>query len=277
MERWAANTLRTVGIILTAGFVLITSLILALFSMCAAQGDIGGSKHPEQVVPFAAAAVVVVILGICFIAWLSRGIVRSSAIEPAGSPVATTSDAVSPHPSFLLAAHLSPLGRQAIDRLVYALGAQIVLSGSVLIFNQVRFWSPPRIFAPFPSQNWPLVVFVPFALSHIPYAILIYALLKRPDRRAFTYSLAVPAVLIMQALFGMGYFALFASQHPVAMVLLFVPWSIHIVILVLAYRAIQQVGLHPEPSSLIVAAVAAFIYFSVIQTVGAILVRFIRI
>ena len=276
MERWAANTLRTVGIILTAGFVLITSLILALLSMCAAQGDFGGNKHPEQVVPFAAAAVLVVILGICFIAWLSRGIVRSSA-KFATSPGATTPDAVSPHPSFLLPAHLSPLGRQAIDRLVYALGAQIVLSAGVLIFNQVRFWSPPRIFSPYPSHNWPLVVFVPFFLSHIPYGILIYALLKRPDRRAFTYSLAVPAVLIMQALFGMGYFALFASQHPVAMVLLFVPWSIHIVILVLAYRAIQQVGLHPEPSSLIVAAVAAFIYFSVIQTVGAILVRFIRI
>ena len=275
MERWAANTLRTVGIILTAGFVLITSLILTLFSMCAAQGDIGGSKHPEQVIPFAVAAVLVVILGICFIAWLSRGIVRSSA-KFATSPGATP-DAVSPHPSFLLPAHLSTLERQAIDRLVYALGAQIVFSGSVLIFNQVRFWSAPRVVAPFPAHNWPLVVFVPFVLSHIPYAILIYALLKRPDRRAFTYSLAVPAVLIMQALFGMGYFALFASHHPVAMALLFVPWAIHIVVLVLAYRAIQQVGLHPEPSSLIVAAIAVFIYFSVIQTVEAILVRFIPI
>ena len=29
MERWAANTLRTLGIILTAGFVLVTSLILS--------------------------------------------------------------------------------------------------------------------------------------------------------------------------------------------------------------------------------------------------------
>ncbi len=51
MERWAANTLRTLGIILMAGFVLITSLILLMFSMCAAQGDFGGNKHPEQVVP----------------------------------------------------------------------------------------------------------------------------------------------------------------------------------------------------------------------------------
>ena len=78
MERWAANTLRTLGIILTAGFVLITSLILLLFSMCAANGDLGGNKHPDQVVPYLIAAGTVLALGVWFIVWLARGIHRSS-------------------------------------------------------------------------------------------------------------------------------------------------------------------------------------------------------
>jgi hypothetical protein len=280
MERWAANTLRTLGIILTSGFVLVTSLLLLLLSMCAAQGGFGGTKHPEQAVPYLAAAVAVLVAGIWFIVWLARGIFRSSAIlelSAAGAPAGVIPSTEFAEANSSLPLHLSPSGRKAIDRLVLALGAQILLSAIVLIFNQLHFWSAPRIFAPFPAHNWPLVVFAPFVLYHIPYAILIYALLKRPDRRAFTYSLAVPAVLIMQALFSLGYFALFATQHPVAMILLFVPWAIHILIIAFAYQAIQQVGLHPKPSSLIVAAIAAFVYFSAIHTVSTFLLRFMRL
>jgi hypothetical protein len=278
MERWAANTLRTLGIILTSGFVLVSSLLLLLLSMCAAQGGFGGTKHPEQAAPYLAAAVVVLVAGIWFIVWLARGIFRSAAIpqlSTAGAPSRAIPSTEFAEGRSALPLHFSPLGRKAIDRLALALGAQIVLSAIVLIFNQLHFWSA-RVFAPFPGHNWPLVVFTPFVLYHIPYAILIYALLKRPNRRAFTYSLAVPAVLIMQALFSLGYFAVFATQHPVAMILLFVPWAVHILIIALAYQAIQQVGLHPKPSSLIVAAIAAFIYFSAIHTVSAVLLRFVR-
>ena len=87
MERWAANTLRTLGIILTAGFVLITSLFLVLLSMCAAQGDFGGNKHPEQVAPYLVAAGLVVILGVLVIVRLARGIFRSTATEAAAADV----------------------------------------------------------------------------------------------------------------------------------------------------------------------------------------------
>jgi hypothetical protein len=279
MERWAANTLRTLGIILTAGCVLITSLFLLLLSMCAAQGDFGGNKHPGLVVPYLAAAVAVVVLGIWFIAWLARGILRSSAMAeplavgvPAG--VLPPTQAISPAPSVPL--HLSPLGRKSIDRLVYALGAQIVGSAAAWIFNQIHFWSTPRVFAPFPAHNWITFLLIPYVLYHLPYAILIYVLLQRPDRRAFAYSLAVPAVLIVQALLGLGYIGLFASQHPMALILLFIPWAIHIVIIVFAYQAIQQVGLHPPPSSLIVAALVTFFYFSAIHVITPLLYRFIR-
>lgn len=314
MERWAANTLRTLGIILTAGFVLVTSLILLLLSMCAGQNFGGGPSHSDDGAIFLVAAFIVVIGGVWVIIWLARGIFRSMKdVEPAednlplmaqdfdapsapspeiamppspepqfsaslhpalldGPATPPVASATEPHPSLPL--HLSPSSRKTIDRLVLALGAQIFLSAVALTFNQLHFWSGPRIFAPFPLRNWGLLLFGPFVLYHLPYAVLIYVLLKRPDRRAFTYSLAVPAILIMQSLLSLGYFSLFAQQHPVAMIVLFVPWAIHIVILVLAYQAIQQVGLHPEPSSIMVAAAVTFAFFSLIHVVTPFLYRF---
>ena len=275
MERWAANTLRTLGIILTAGFVLVTSLILLLFSMCAAQGDFGGSKHPDQVVPYVIAAGLMVILGVLVIVRLARGIYRSPAIAgptpasiPAGAlppsaPAPTRSD---------IPLHLSPLSRQPVTQLVLALAAQIVVSSAAWFFGQLHFWSRPRAFAP---HNWTLVLLAPFVLFHIPYAILIYVLLKRPDRRAFTYAIAVPAVLILESLFSVSLIGRYYVHQPMGFVLLLVPWLIHIVNIVLAYKAIQQTGLHPEPASLLVAALVAFAFFSLIHVVTPFLYRFI--
>jgi hypothetical protein len=274
MERWAANTLRTLGIILTAGCVLITSLFLLLLSMCAAQGGFEGYKHPDQAVAYLAAAVAVVVLGIWFIAWLARGILRSSAMaEPlaVGAPagVLPPKQAISSAPSVPL--HLSPLGRKSIDRLVFALIAQIAVSAGAWIFGQLHYWSRPHTFAP---HNWTLVLLAPYVLYHVPYAILIYVLLKRPDRRAFAYSLAVPAVLILQSVFSLGVLGYYYVRQPNGFLLFAVPWLIHIVIIVLAYQAIQQVGLHPPPSSLIVAAVVTFFYFSAIHVITPLLYRF---
>src|SRR5579863_10135712 len=90
MERWAANTLRTLGIILTSGLVLIGSLILLLFSMCAASGGLGGNKHPDQVHPYHGASGLELVLGIVIIVRLARGIFRSPLVaQPAtaGAPV----------------------------------------------------------------------------------------------------------------------------------------------------------------------------------------------
>src|SRR6266568_6469354 len=138
MERWAANTLRTIGIILTAGFVLLGSGFLLLLSMCAAQGNFGGTKHPEQVVPYLLAAAAVLVLGVWFIVWLARGIFRSAVMTSpalAGAP-APGLPLLEPTPSVLI--HLSPLGRKSIARLVLALGAQIVISAIAWIFNQLH-------------------------------------------------------------------------------------------------------------------------------------------
>lgn len=271
MEPWAANTLRTLGIILTAGFVLVTSLLVILLVICS--GASSGANGPF--VAFIAIGVIFIVSGVIFIAWLSRRLYLSLAyLDPLPQGALSGNFLPQLETPAKVPLHISPLGRQSIDRLVLALGAQIFLSAVALTFNQLHFWSGPRIFAPFPLRNWGLVLFGPFVLYHLPYAVLIYVLLKRPDRRAFTYSLAVPAILIMQSLLSLGYFSLFAGQHPVAMFVLFVPWAIHIVILILAYQAIQQVGLHPEPVSLIVAAVVTFVFFSLIHVLTPFLYRF---
>jgi hypothetical protein len=267
MERWAANTLRTLGIILTAGFVLVTSLLLLLLSMCAAQGGAGVTNQSGQVVPFLLGAVAVLVLGIWFIVWLARGIFRSGLVaEPVAARVLPPSEPASSVPL-----HLSPLGRKAIDRLVFALGAQIVLSALAWIFNQLHFWTA-RL--PYARQNWTLALLAPYILYHLPYAILIYVLLKKPDRRTFAYSLAVPAVMILQAVFSLGVIGYYFVHQPQGFLLLVLPWLIHIVILVLAYQAIQQVGLHPEPSSILIAAVATFAFFSLIHVITPFLYRF---
>ena len=174
MERWAANTLRTLGIILTAGFVLLTSLFLLLLSLCAAGGGLSGIKHPEQVVPYSAAAVAVLGFGIWFIAWLARGFQRSSAVAerlPAGVPTGVLLPAPSGSPAPSLPFHLSPLGRKAIDSLVFALIVQIAVSAGAWIFGQLHYWSRPNAFA---SHNWTLLLLAPYVLYQVPYAILIY-------------------------------------------------------------------------------------------------------
>lgn len=265
MERWAANTLRTLGITLTASFVFVVSAILLLLSMCSFQPNMGGGTSPRDGYLFLGAAVLVILGGVAFITWLARGIYRSSKLAPDSTDDLAAAQSAVPF-------HLSPLGRQAIDRVVIALVAQIVVSAAVWLFNQIRFWSGPRIFAPFPAPRW-IMLFV-FVLYHVPYAILIYVLLKRPDRRAFAYSLAVPAVLIMQALFSLSYARLFLQGNAVGFLLLLIPWFIHIVILVLAYQAIQQVGLHPPPSSLIIAAAVALVFFLAMNGVTPFLYRF---
>lgn len=272
MERWAANTLRTLGIILTAGLMLLGSLFLLLLAICASEGGIGGTKHPEQVVPYVAAAVVVLLLGIWLISWLSRGILRSKLVaEPLPATVNPAPESVPSRMGVRL--HLSPAGERAINFLVLAMASQIALSAVAWIINQSTSWRTSHVVA---LPGWFVATVVPYVLYHVPYAILIFELLKRPDRRAFTYSIAVPAVLVMQSLFSIGLYIHYLAQYQVAFLLLFVPWAIHIVILVLAYRAIQQVGIHPEPSSLIVAAIVTFIFFSLIHAATPFLYATVR-
>ena len=273
MERWAANTLRSLANILLAGLVLISSLFLLLLSLCSWQGGFSGDKHPDQALVYLIAAVTVMAVGSLLSGWLARSIIRSAAAEAAPTPAATVAPGVSaPVPASPAARsirrHFSPLGRKAINRLVLALIAQIVLSAATWFYNQLHLWTAPRAFAP---HNWTLILLAPFILYHLPYAILIYYLLKRPDSRAFAYALALPIILVVQALFSISVLSFTYTHQPLGFLLLFLPGLLHIVILVLAYKAIQQTGIHPIPSSLMTAALATVIYLFVIHAVTPIL------
>jgi hypothetical protein len=288
MADWFDNTMRTIGIILTAGFVIVVSFLLILMALCAAQAGRGGTSNDS--VFFFGTAVMVILFGVLFIIRLSRGISHSvNALEPltlSTPPFATPSGPVpasqpqAPPPASLPAgsqdAHpsiplrLSPASRKALNRLALAMGAQILLSGITWVFNQLHFWSAPVSLAP---HNWTAILFGPFVLYHLPYAFLIYFLLNQPSRRALTWSLAVPSVILLQSLFTLSLMFHYYVHGPVGFLLLFVPWSIHIAILVLAYQAIQRIGLHPEPQRLVGAAVLIFFYFSFINSTTPLLYR----
>jgi hypothetical protein len=143
--------------------------------------------------------------------------------------------------------------------------AQIVLSAAGWFFGQSHFWTAPRAFAP---HNWTLLLLAPFVLYHIPYAILIYRLPTKPDRRTLAYALAVPAVLVLQSLLSLTVLSYTYVQHPAGFALLFVPWLLHIMIIVLAYRTIQETGIHPEPGALLAAGLMSLLYFSLIHAVA---------
>jgi len=271
MERWAANTLRMLANILLAGFVLISSLFLLLLSLCNWQGGFSGDKHPDRAVAYLIAAVSVMVVGSLASGWLARSIIRSSVTDfaPPAATIPPEASAHSPSAATKPAAHsiprhFSPLGRKTINRLLFALIAQIVLSAATWFYNQLHLWTAPRALAP---HNWTIILLAPFILYHLPYAILIYHLVKRPDSRAFAYALAVPTILILQGLFSVSVLTFTYTHQPVGLLLLFLPWLLHIVILVLAYNAIQQTGIHPVPSSLMTAALATVIYLFFIHVV----------
>lgn len=275
MERWAANTLRTLGIVLISGFVMLSCAFLLLLSMCAYQGNFGGERHPEQGPWYIAAAAAVLIVGIWAVAVLARGIMRASAAAAVAPALALDSatQTAGTHPAASVPLHLSPVGRKAIENLVIAIAAQLAITAAVWLLNLHRL-SPnlTRI----PAYHWTLILTFSFVLCQIPYVILIIALVKRPDRRAFTYSIAVPAILILQTLFSSSLVSYYLIRHPEGIILLAIPFIMDIVVLVLAYKAIQHVGLHPQPSSLIVAAVVTFIYFSIMRDPIPFLYRFVR-
>ena len=203
MADWLDNTLRTVGIILTAGFVIVIGFFLLLIAMCAFQPGRGGSSNDG--VFFMGIAIMVMLFGLLFILRLSRGISRSahapefgalgpppftipSGTVPASQPQAPLPASIPPGPPVAhesIPLRLSPASRKALNRLALAMTAQILLSGVAWALSQLRFWSAPVSLAP---HNWTAILFGPFVLYHLPYAVLIYFLLNQPSRRALTWS-----------------------------------------------------------------------------------------
>src|SRR5579863_3443818 len=97
MDRQAANTLRTLGIVLISIFLIVGSAVLLLASACF--GLVASSSHESQAGAFAIgtliAAIVLISIGTAVIARLSRGIVHAApppplSYSPAGMVPAAT-------------------------------------------------------------------------------------------------------------------------------------------------------------------------------------------
>src|SRR5262249_46334731 len=114
---WASNTLRIIGIVLTAGFALVASLFLFLMSMCAYGGDLNGRKHPDQVIPYLVAGIAVMGTGVAISAFLARGI-RHSPGSPVTAAPAGFSALQSPALESSAPIELSPSNQKAIAPVV---------------------------------------------------------------------------------------------------------------------------------------------------------------
>lgn len=271
MERWAANTLRTIGIVITACIVLVVTLFLLLMSMCAYQGGYGGSKNPEEGLGYLVGAVLAVIVGVVVTTVLARSIVRSSrtAAEntPAVNGISQQTQASSALPFPL---HFSPLTQRAIQHLVLAIAVQIIVSAVIVAWYQSRLVIPYRAH----GLHLPLwAVLSPFVLRQLPYALMIWALLKKLNRTTLSFAIAIPAVLGIWGFF-MILTAIGVYRHPAVAVTMLVSPVLHFVILALAWRVTQRIGILPAPSSLLAAGLASFIYFAAIQVLTAFLYKF---
>jgi len=284
MERWAANTLRVLGIVVLGHIVLGISLVLLLLSICSWGGGMeGGGNHAEGV-EFLVAAVGVLAIGIWIIARLARGIMRTtaavaaeqSALSAGGTASAPSSPSDPSAPSAASSAsapsvpfHFSPAGLRSVQVIAAAMAAQIAISAVGWFWNSLRYSH-----AALHLQLHFMWIFLPsFILYHVPYLVLIPRLWSNPGRRELAYSLSVPAVVLLQSLFAVGLITSAYFREPLGFLLLAVPWMLHIAILFLAYQAIQITGLHPEPRLLIRAAVITTGYFFFLHILTPLLYR----
>ena len=210
MERRPANALRILGIVATVILVIAGCCLLLLIAwLVIIRGGLTRNAmifHPRAANSFVGAllaAIALVTTGVLIIRKLAREMVRDPArslpFATISGPAAASSSAVPPGASLrslglLSVSHrLSPRGRKTIDRLVLALGAWIAISAVALLQVASRALVP---------RYWTLDLLSGLILTQAPYAILIYALLKRPGRRTFTLLIALLAVPILQALFN---------------------------------------------------------------------------
>jgi len=270
MDHWAINTLRTIGIIITSGFIILFSLVLVAASMCFGAVALS-SRDVGALLIFAIPSVLLLLGAGALIVHLGRGLMGAHPRIEASPAVAAPMPVPFQERTPSVSLRLSPASRKMLDRLVLAMVAQILLSPVAWIFGQLRYWTAPNSLA---QHNFVAVLLGPFILYHLPYGILIYFLLKRPSQRVLMYAVAVPSVILLHSLFSLGLVFHYYVHEPFGSLLLFLPWVIHVVVIALAYQAIQQTGLHPHPPRLMAGAALVFFYFCVIDAVTPLLYRF---
>jgi len=277
VNRFTANTLRILGVFGTVILVIGGCYVLLIIAVAIfIRGGLTPSArilHPQAADAFFGAILATIALvttGIVMIVKLAKGIVRpptrSTILAAAAGPASTVPAAAAPPKlpspaSRSLHLPLWPVGHKIIDRLVLALVAQIAISAITL------FQLATHAFVP---HNWTLMLLPPFILSKAPYAVLIYALLKRPGRSTFTFLIAMLVIPILETLFNpllLNSYSQIYMNHAMGLVWLVISGLTYIVTLVLSYVAIQQTGLWPKFSSVILATTVTFFYFFLIKAI----------
>lgn len=264
LERWAANTLRVIGIILTSIVVVCGCLFLVLLSECAAHGGFSGSRDATAATNYMFGAVLLGIAGIAFIAWLGRGIARSSKLQPdsaTSTPPASASMFESP-------GRLSPSGQSAMRLLVWAILGEIAVSVLTWIYSMVAFRQVTGR-----SQTFLLAVLATYVLYLLPYAILSYLLLTRVSRIALAFALAIPAASVLEVIVTKVGMTSVYLRSPVNLTILLISLAIDLAIAILAARAAERTGLRSTIWTLLAAGVAAFAYFYALHLVTPMLYR----
>ncbi|HWZ43110.1 MAG TPA: hypothetical protein VNW97_06520 [Candidatus Saccharimonadales bacterium] len=255
MTRGTANTLRVLGTIVTVLVTLAASGLLLLISLLSGITD---SRRKPEAVAFFMGGVLVLALGIWLVVWLVRGTRRSK-----GQAVSNAPGVSAPQPSLADPVIVSREGRMAIDLVVFVLGASLTWSFVALFVNQRALpFSPGHEV----QIKFLLVQIAALILYNLPYAILLYGFLTGPLRWTFVYTVAVPAALTLMTLYSAATQNTFYASHSRAALFLVISLGIEIAILVLAWRAMRPNGIQPDPPSLLVAALAAFIYFVILRT-----------
>ena len=288
MDRFAANTFRTLGLIVLAIVVIAISLGLALLGLCFA---VLTSKDNSGIPYFylgIGAALVVLIGGISAIGAMARVIFRESKYQdhnneglpplppysivppvpaPPGAAIPPTFAPLPiPQPRRALdaATHLSPASRAAVDRLILAIAAQ---ASAQLVIGIIEWMWAPHLDPHFAMQRVRLhgPLLLGWSLAAIaPYVILAVALRRRPGTTAFSFCLVIPAMRIFFGFFGQTasiivFLRTFHSGMPLLSV---IPWALDCLIFYLAWKAVRLTGIEPSPGRLALSAIDIFLYSS---------------
>lgn len=249
MERWAANTLRILGIIVTSLVVICGSLLLVLLGKCAAQGGFEGSRNSDTATIYYFGALVLGFGGIWFIAWLTRGIHRST--QTSQTPV--------PSPEASAPSQPAPAALPAVELLTWSLIAKLVVSALSLAYTLLQYQRMPYM------RHATVPTVVSTVLSALPFAlVLLYLLRQRISRAVLAFALGAPAAgILMSLVTTVPEFRLYL-RNPLNLSIIFilgVPLVIDIAIIVLAYQAQKPAGLTLPASSVFTAVAASLAYF----------------
>jgi len=172
-------------------------------------------------------------------------------------------------PRHLPARTILPTERRTVERLVLALGAQIAVS-SILLFQRA---SGP--FLPGESASYfhaPLILArLPWLiLAQLPLIILIYFLLKQPDRRAYTFLTAVLVFGIVETFLNptvlLSYRQIY-QVHPMGLMWPVFSGLIYIITGMLTYILFQRTAHRPKFWPVMLGIVGTSFYFGFIRQI----------